>query len=71
MHPSQFGQVKVDVDGLRGKVTKLFGEIDQALFERFKAPVGIGEDWRYEGMVSIGKALYYEGDLIHLSAFRK
>jgi len=68
---SQPKQGEVDVDGLRGKVTKLFGEIDQALFEKFKAPVGIGEDWRYEGQISIGKALYHKGDLIHLSAFRR
>jgi len=68
---SQPGQEKVDVDGLRSEVTKMFGEIDQAFFEKFKAPVGIGEDWRYEGQASIGKVLYYEGELIHLSAFRR
>lgn len=67
----QPGQEKVDVDGLRGEVTRLFSEIDQALFEKYKAPVGVGEDWRYEGKISIGKALYQEADLIHLSAFRK
>ena len=68
---SQPTQDKVNVDGLRSDVTKLFGEIDQALFEKFKAPVGIGEDWRYEGQISIGKALYHDGDLIHLAAFRR
>lgn len=67
----QAGKESLDVKKMRGEVTNLFGEIDQALFEKFQAPVGIGEDWRYEGQISIGKALYYEGDLIHLSAFRK
>ena len=60
---------EIDVDGLRDEVTKLFGEFDQALFEKYNAPVGIGEDWRYEGQISIGKCLYFEGDLIHFSAF--
>lgn len=68
---SQPGQEKADIDGLRGEVSKVLNEIDQALFEKFTAPVGIGEDWRYEGQISIGKVLYHEGDLIHLSAFRR
>jgi len=34
-------------------------------------PVGVGEDWRYEGKLSLGKALYLEVDLIHFSAFGK
>jgi len=45
-------------------------EIAGSLFEKFE-PVGVGEDWRYEGKLSLGKALYIEGDLIHFSAFGK
>jgi hypothetical protein len=31
----------------------------------------MGEDWRYEGKRSFGKALHYGADLIHFSAFGK
>jgi len=52
------------------KVRKVLVEIARSLFEKFD-PVGVGEDWRYEGKLSLGKALYFEGDLIHFSAFGK
>jgi hypothetical protein len=51
-------------------VRNVLDEIARSLFEKFE-PVGVGEDWRYEGKLSLGKALYYEGDLIHFSAFGK
>ena len=51
-------------------VRKVLTEIAGSLFEKFE-PVGVGEDWRYEGKFSLGKALYFEGDLIHFSAFGK
>jgi hypothetical protein len=52
------------------KVRRVLDEIAGSLFEKFD-PVGVGEDWRYEGKLSLGKALYYEGNLIHFSAFGK
>jgi len=52
------------------KVRKALEEIARSLFEKFD-PVGVGEDWRYEGKLSVGKALYFEGDLVHFSAFGK
>ena len=52
------------------KVRKVLEEIAGSLFEKFE-PVGVGEDWRYEGKRSLGKALYFDGDLIHFSAFGK
>jgi hypothetical protein len=52
------------------RVRKVVEEIARSLFEKFE-PVGVGEDWRYEGKLSLGKALYFEGDLIHFSAFGK
>lgn len=45
-------------------------EISCSLFEKFE-PVGAGEDWRYEGKLSLGKALHFEEDLIHFTAFGK
>jgi hypothetical protein len=51
-------------------VRKVLKEIAGSFFEKFD-PVGVGEDWRYEGNLSLGKALYFEGDLIHFSAFGK
>lgn len=51
-------------------VRKVLEEIARSLFEKFE-PIGVGEDWRYEGKLSLGKALYFEGDLIHFSAFGK
>lgn len=50
------------------KVSGVLKEIAGALFEKYE-PVGAGEDWRYEGKLSLGKALHYHGELIHLSAF--
>jgi hypothetical protein len=41
-----------------------------SLFEKYE-PVGVGEDWRYDGKLSFGKALHYGADLIHFSAFGK
>jgi hypothetical protein len=52
------------------KVRKVLGEIAGSLFEKFD-PIGVGEDWRYEGKLSLGKALHFEGDHIHFSAFGK
>jgi len=52
------------------KVTEVLREIAGSLFEKFD-PVGVGEDWRYEGKRSLGKALHFEGALIHFSAFGK
>jgi flavodoxin len=52
------------------KVRKVLEEIARSLFEKFE-PVGVGEDWRYEGKLSLGKVLYHDGDLIHFSAFGK
>lgn len=52
------------------KVTEVLREIAGSLFEKFD-PVGVGEDWRYEGKRSLGKALHFTGDLIHFSAFGK
>jgi len=51
-------------------VRTVLDEIARSLFEKFD-PVGVGEDWRYEGKLSLGKALYFNGDLIHFSAFGK
>jgi hypothetical protein len=52
-------------------VRSLLKEIGLAMFEKHQTPVGVGEDWRYDGQQSFGKTLYFNGDLIHLSAFRK
>ena len=52
------------------KVRKVLEEIAGSLFEKFE-PIGVGEDWRYEGKLSLGKALHFEGNLIHFSAFGK
>lgn len=52
------------------KVRSVLEEVAGSLFEKFD-PVGEGEDWRYDGKLSLGKALYFEGDLIHFSAFGK
>ena len=54
----------------QAKVRRVLDEIAGSLFEKFE-PVGVGEDWRYEGKLSLGKALCFEGDLIHFSAFGK
>ena len=52
------------------KVRMVLEEIARSLFEKFE-PIGVGEDWRYEEKLSLGKALYFEGELIHFSAFGK
>jgi hypothetical protein len=52
----------------QAKVRRVLDEIAGSLFEKFD-PVGVGEDWRYEGKLSLGKGLSFEGDLIHFSAF--
>jgi hypothetical protein len=51
-------------------VRAVLEEVAGSLFEKYE-PVGVGEDWRYEGKLSLGKALFFEGDLIHFSAFGK
>jgi hypothetical protein len=51
-------------------VKRIFGEVGRSFFEKFD-PVGIGEDWRYDGKRSFGKALYHETDLVHLSVFAR
>ena len=52
------------------KIRTVLDEVARSLFEKFD-PVGVGEDWRYEGKLSLGKALYFAEDLIHFSAFGK
>ena len=49
---------------------RILAEVSKSLFEKFE-PVGMGEDWRYDGKRSFGKALHYGPDLIHFSAFGK
>jgi len=51
-------------------VKRILAEVSKSLFEKFE-PVGMGEDWRYDGKRSFGKALHYGPDLIHFSAFGK
>jgi hypothetical protein len=51
-------------------VKRILAEVSKSLFEKFD-PVGVGEDWRYDAKRSFGKALHYEADLIHFSAFGK
>jgi hypothetical protein len=51
-------------------VKRIFGEVGRSFFEKFD-PVGIGEDWRYDGKRSFGKALCHETDLVHLSVFAR
>lgn len=51
-------------------VKRIFGEVGRSLFEKFE-PVGIGDDWRYDGKRSFGKALCHESDLVHLSVFAR
>jgi len=51
-------------------VHRILAEVSKSLFEKFD-PVGVGEDWRYDAKRSFGKALHYEADLIHFSAFGK
>ncbi|MEK6756473.1 MAG: DUF6569 family protein [Bacteroidota bacterium] len=51
-------------------VTTVLKEISTSLFEKYE-PVGVGEDWRYDGKLSFGKALHFREELVHLSAFRK
>lgn len=51
-------------------VKRIFGEVGRSFFEKFEA-IGIGEDWRYDGKRSFGKALYHETDLVHLSVFAR
>lgn len=55
---------------MAGYVKRIFGELGRSLFERFD-PVGIGEDWRYDGRRSFGKALCHGTDLVHLSVFAR
>jgi hypothetical protein len=49
-------------------LARYLADISTAFFD-VHAPVGVGEDWRYEGKRSFGKALHFEGALLHLSAF--
>jgi len=51
-------------------VKRILEEVGKSLFEKY-GPVGVGEDWRYDAKRSFGKALHYEADLIHFSAFGK
>ena len=51
-------------------VKRILAEVGKSLFEKYE-PVGVGEDWRYDAKRSFGKALHYEADLIHFSAFGK
>jgi hypothetical protein len=51
-------------------VRAVLDEVASSFFEKYD-PIGVGEDWRYEGKLSLGKALYFESDLIHFSAFGK
>jgi len=51
-------------------VKRILDEVGKSLFEKYE-PVGVGEDWRYDAKRSFGKALHYEADLIHFSAFGK
>ena len=51
-------------------VNRILVEVWKSLFEKYE-PVGVGEDWRYDAKRSFGKALHYEADLIHFSAFGK
>jgi hypothetical protein len=51
-------------------VKRILDEVGKSLFEKYE-PAGVGEDWRYDGKRSFGKALHYEADLIHFSAFGK
>jgi len=53
-----------------GYVKRILDEVGKSLFEKFE-PIGIGEDWRYDGKRSFGKALHYEAELVHFSAFGK
>ncbi|RMG59471.1 MAG: hypothetical protein D6713_05295 [Deltaproteobacteria bacterium] len=57
-------------EALRSELEAVFREIEEALFEKYHI-IGIGEDYRYEGKLSFGKGLYYEGHLIHFSAFSR
>jgi hypothetical protein len=54
----------------KAKLSSVLKEISTSLFEKYE-PVGVGEDWRYDGKLSFGKALQYHADLIHFSAFGK
>jgi hypothetical protein len=51
-------------------VKRILDEVGKSLFEKYE-PVGVGEDWRYDAKRSFGKALHYEADLVHFSAFGK
>jgi hypothetical protein len=60
----------VTAAAMEKKLRSVLKEVSGSLFEQYK-PLGIGEDWRYEGKLSIGKALFCDGDLVHFSAFGK
>lgn len=51
-------------------VKRILAEVGKSLFEKYE-PIGVGEDRRYDAKRSFGKALHYNGDLIHFSAFAK
>lgn len=55
-------------DKMARKLRSILNEAARAHFEAYKV-VGIGDDLRYEGKEAFGKALYYEGDLVHFAAF--
>jgi hypothetical protein len=60
--------VAVPEERLAGSLRKVLGEVSAALFEVHR-PVGVGEDWRYEAKHTFGKALHFDGALLHLSSF--
>ncbi len=57
-------------EGLSSSLKAVLEDITDAPFEKYQL-IGLGEDYRFEGKVSFGKGLYFEGDLIHFSAFGK
>ena len=59
------------LDELNKRVTEILEEVQKAGVEGYPAAAGIGLDERYEGGLSIGKGLSFEGDLIHFSAFAR
>ncbi len=62
---------RLSANELKSRVDEILGEIQELKVERYPAAVGIGLDERYEGGLSIGKGLSFEGDLIHFCAFAK
>jgi hypothetical protein len=62
------GNGTVPEELLVASLREVLGEVAASLFEVHR-PVGVGEDWRYEGKLTFGKALHFEGGLLHLSSF--